>query len=227
MIDYYTARSLGGNTRKISIMLAEGEIEHIVHFMDLARGDQHEPWYARINPHGRIPAIVDHDAPGELALGESGAILVHLAEKIGRFLPTEPRARARTLMWTFWQVGSVGPMFGQWSFFASAAKEKMPMAIDRYRTECLRLLGVLERNLEQSEFVAGDYSIADMALLSWIQPGFAAFEKVTPSNHDRWPQIERWLAAVSLRPAVALAMSRHEGSALSIGRDINQPEAPD
>lgn len=216
MLDYYTVRSLGGNGRKVSIMLAETGLEHRVYFLDLARGDQKADWFTRLNPNGRIPAILDPDVPGGLALGESGAILVHLAEKTGRFLPTEPAARARTLMWTFWQVGGVGPMFGQWSWFASSAPERVQFAVDRYRDECARLMGVLDRALEEREFVAGDYSIADMALLSWVKPGLKGLHTVG-ALAEAFGNVERWIAAIEARPAVRLAMSVPEGSASEIG----------
>jgi GST-like protein len=216
VIDYYTVPALGGNGRKVSIMLAETGLEHVVNFIDLGRGDQHEDWYLAINPNGKIPAIVDHDAPGDLALGESGAILIYLAEKTGQFLPTEAKARACALMWTFWQVGGVGPMFGQWSHFAQAAGEKIPSAITRYRDECRRLLDVLNGNLADKAFVAGDYSIADMALLSWIKPGHKALSGADADAH-RWPHVTRWLGAVQARPAVALAMTKPEGAAARIG----------
>ena len=224
LIDYYTVPSLGGNGRKVSIMLAETGLDHVVNFLDLARGDQNEDWYLAINPNGKIPAIVDHDAPGHFALGESGAILVYLAEKTGRFLPTEPKERARALMWTFWQVGGVGPMFGQWSFFAQTSSEKAPFAIERYRLECQRLLDVLDRNLAASEFVASGYSIADMALLPWIEPGYRALT-TAEANIDRWPQISRWIDAVRKRPGVALALSKPEGSAVRVGQGRFPPQS--
>lgn len=218
MIDYYTARQLGGNTRKVSIMLAESETDHIVHFVDLDAGEQGEQWFTAINPNGRIPAIVDHDAPGELRLGESGAILIHLAEKTGRFLPTDRRLRAQAIQWVFWQVGHVGPTFGQWSYFGSSAPVKVGFAIERFRDEATRLLSVLNRQLLDHEFAAGDFSIADMALYSWIKPGFAALERNRPDLAASWQSIPRWLAAVGGRPKVALAMTKYEGSALRIGR---------
>ena len=216
MLDYYTARSLGGNARKVSIMLAETGVPHRVHFVDLEAGEQRQPWFQAVNPNGRIPAIVDHDVPGGLALGESGAILVHLAEKTGRFLPSEPGPRARVLMWTFWQVGGIGPMMGQWSYFARSAPERVPFAIERYRGECVRLMDVLDRALEDGEFVAGDYSIADMALLSWAKPGLAGLRS-DPRDAGRWAQVERWIETMEARPAVRLAMTRPEGAAAEVG----------
>ena len=129
MIDYYTAKVLGGNARKVSIMLAETGEEHVVHYVDLDKNEQYEPWFKAINPNCKIPAIVDRDVPGGLAVGESGAILIYLAERTGRFLPTRGSGRARVMQWLFWQVGSVGPMAGQLSYFASSAPEKVPFAL--------------------------------------------------------------------------------------------------
>ena len=218
MLDYYTVRSLAGNGRKISIMLAETGLEHRVHFLDLDRGDQRDSWFLAINPNGRIPVIVDHDFPGGLAIGESGAILVHLAEKTGRFLPANAAARAKTLMWTFWQVGAIGPMFGQWAYFARTAPTHMPAAIERYREECRRLLDVLDRQLRDSEYVSGEYSIADMALLPWVRPGMEAFDR-DGNVADRWPSLQRWLLQLTRRPAVELAMRVPEGSAAMVGSE--------
>lgn len=217
MIDYYTAKLLGGNARKVGILLAETGIEHEVHFVDLAKGEQHEPWFRAINPSCKIPAIVDHDAPGRVAFGESGAILIHLAEKAGRFLPARGSERARVLHWLFWQVGSVGPMAGQLSWFANDAPERVPIAVERYLGECQRLLDVLEQGLEGNEYVAGDYSIADMALYSWIKPMHARLPGSAPRVN-----IPRWLATMAARPAVGLVMTKYEGSARRVARDVDR-----
>ncbi len=217
MIDYYTAKSRSGNSRKITIMLAETGVEHVVYYVDLDKNEQYEPWYAAINPNCKIPAIVDHDGPGDLALGESGAILIYLAEKTGRFLPASGPVRAKILQWVFWQVGSVGPMVGQLSYFVNRAPEKVPFAIERYRDECARLLDVLEGGLVGNEYVAGDYSIADMALYSWIKPVHEALGIVDLVN------IPRWLETMAARPAVAIAMTRYEGTALRVGKDVEAP----
>jgi GSH-dependent disulfide-bond oxidoreductase len=224
MIDYYTGKALGGNTRKVTIMLAETGLEHVVHFVDLDTGEQDEPWYREINPHGKIPAIVDHDVDGGLKLGESGAILVHLAEKTGRFLPAAPGPRARVLQWVFWQVGSVGPMAGQLSYFAQRAPAKVDFAIQRYADECRRLLAVLEGQLAGREYIADDYSIADMASYSWIKPIYAALRGANGSGPAaELIHVPRWLATMAARPAVAVAMSRYEGTALRVGRDVAAP----
>lgn len=210
MLDYYTVKSLGGNGRKVSIMLAETGLEHRVHFLDLERGDQNSDSFRAINPNGRIPALIDPDY--DLSLGESGAILVHLAEKTGQFLPTGTKARAQVLMWTFWQVGGIGPMLGQWSYFARVAPEKIGFAIERYRSESERLITVLDHALRSEEFVAGDYSIADMALLSWAEPGLAGLRPEDRGEQD-FPGAWRWVQAMRARPAVMLAMTKPEGSA--------------
>lgn len=224
MIDYYTAKVLGGNARKVSIMLAETGVEHVVNYVDLGKNEQCEPWFRAINPNCKIPAIVDHDVPGNLAFGESGAILVYLAERTGRFLPAKGPDRARVLQWLFWQVGNVGPMAGQLSYFVDSAPEKAPFAIERYRNECVRLLDVLEGGLEGNEYVAGEYSIADMALYSWIRPLYQASARMrAPAQTVELANIPRWLATMSARPAVEIAMTRYEGTALRVGRDIGGP----
>jgi GST-like protein len=224
MLDYYTAKSLGGNSRKVTIMFAETGVEHVVHFVDLRKNEQYEPWYRAINPNCKIPALVDHDVPGGLAFGESGAILIYLAEKTGRFLPARGPERARVLQWLFWQVGSVGPMAGQLSYFVSQAPERIPHAIERYRDECARLLDVLEGGLAGREYVAGEYSIADMALYSWIKPVYEAFVRLQdPPRVAALSQVPRWLATMAARPAVALAMARYEGTASRVGRDVEAP----
>lgn len=211
MLDYYTVKSLGGNGRKVSIMLAETALQHRVHFLDLERGDQNSDSFRAINPNGRIPALIDPDY--DLSLGESGAILVHLAEKTGQFLPSAPKARARVLMWTFWQVGGIGPMLGQWSYFARVAPEKIAFAIERYRSESERLINVLDSALRGEEFIAGEYSIADMALLSWVEPGLAGLRPEDKGQLD-FPCAWRWVKAMRARPAVTLAMTKPEGSAV-------------
>jgi GST-like protein len=224
MIDYYTAKTLGGNARKITIMLAETGLEHDVYFVDLSKGEQGEPWYLAVNPNGKIPAIVDRDVAGSPAIFESGAILVHLAEKTGRFLPTSGPGRPRVLQWLFWQVGGVGPMVGQWSYFAVTAPQKLPFAIERYRDETARLLRVMDTGLVGNEFIAGDYSIADMALYSWIKP---SFEHMRGVRDPEWvadlTNIPRWLASMAARPAVAIAMTKYEGTARRIARDVEAP----
>lgn len=212
MIDYYTARTMFGNSRKVGIMFAETEMEHVVHFVDLERGEQNTPSYLAINPNGRIPAIID----GDLALGESGAILIYLADKCGRFLPSSGARRAKTLQWLFWQTSGVGPMFGQWQYFEQSAPEKIPSATARYRSEATRLLDVLNKRLEGREHVADEYSIADMAMYPWIAPAFALIQAAAPDMTAKWPNIARWIETIASRPAVKIAMASHEGSATRI-----------
>lgn len=223
MIDYYTAKSLGGNTRKVSIMLAETGLEHVVYFVDLDKREQHDAWYRALNANGKIPAIVDHDVGG-LQLAESGAILIYLAEKTGRFLPSSGSARARVFEWLFWQASSLGPMAGQWNYFQRVAPERVPFAIARYRDECARLLGVLNQQLGAHEYVAGDYSIADMMIYSWALPVYRGLRQTAAPGADRaLAELERWLASMQDRPAVALAMSRYEGTAVRVGREVEAP----
>jgi glutathione S-transferase len=219
MIDYYTSKALGGNTRKISIMLAETELPHVVHFIDLKKNVQREPWYLEISPNGLIPAIVDHDVAGRHALAESGAILIYLAEKVGRFLPTTEPGRSRTLQWVFWQVGGIGPTFGRLAHFANDVPERIDFVIRELWEQSLKLMAVLDAQLAKHEFVAGDYSIADMVLLPWIKPGYKGLTSANPSLAEGWTHVARWLDAVGARPAVALAMSRYEGSAVRVGTD--------
>jgi GSH-dependent disulfide-bond oxidoreductase len=222
MIDYYTAKSLGGNTRKITIMLAETGLPHVVYFVDLNKKEQLQDWYRAINKNCKIPAIVDRDIPGGFALSESGAVLVYLAEKTGQFLPATGEGRARVLEWVFWQASALGPMAGQWDYFWRSAPQKVDFAIARYRDECARLLGVLERQLGDHEYVAGDYSIADMMLYSWVLPvhrGLIALPETNLSVADL-RHIPRWLTSMRARPAVELAMTRYEGTALRVGRDV-------
>lgn len=216
MIDYYTARTMFGNSRKVGIMFAETGLEHVVHFVDLERGDQNAPSFLAINPNGRIPAIIDHDVEADLALGESGAILIYLADKCGHFLPSSGRRRAETLQWLFWQTSGIGPIFGQWQYFEQGAPEKIPRAIARYRTEAVRLLDVLDTRLATREHVAGDYSIADMAIYPWVAPAFSLIQAAAPDMTAKWPNIARWIDTIATRPAVRIAMSSHEGSATRI-----------
>jgi GST-like protein len=224
MIDYYTGKSLGGNTRKVTIMLAETELEHVVHFVDLDKNEQYETWYRAINPNSKIPAIVDHDVAGGLKLAESGAILVHLAEKTGRFLPTSGARRSQVLQWVFWQASGLSPMAGQWNYFVQHAPQKVDFAIARYRDECARLLQVMETQLAGNEYVVGEFSIADMMLYSWVVPVYRALLALgEPAWTREFVNIPRWMETMLARPAVRTAMTRYEGTALRIGRDVEAP----
>ena len=194
MIDLYTAATPNG--QKASIALEELELPYEVHALDLGKREQREEPYLKINPNGRIPAIVDRDE-GDFAVFESGAILIYLAEKTGRLLPTDVKGRSVAIQWLMFQMGGVGPMQGQAGVFFRYAPEKIPFAIDRYQRETRRLYEVLERRLQEVEYLAGDYSIADVATFPWVR------------SHD-WvgvtveglPAVQRWLAAVEARPAV-------------------------
>jgi glutathione S-transferase len=198
VIDLYTAPTPNG--RKASIALEEMALPYRVIAVDLAAGEQKTPAFLAINPNGRIPAIVDRDA-GDFPVFESGAILVWLAEKCGRFLPAEAKPRSEVLQWLFFQVGGVGPMQGQANVFYRYAEEKVPFAIARYQREVRRLFEVYDRRLAAHEFLAGDYSIADMATWPWIISHDWSGVPVEGLEH-----LQRWLQAVGERPAVRRGM---------------------
>jgi GST-like protein len=194
MIDLYTAPTPNG--WKASIMLEETGLPYRVTPIELGKLVQKEAWYLKINPNGRIPTIVDRDED-DFAVFESGAILVYLAEKSGKFLPTDVKGRSRVMQWLMFQMGGVGPMQGQANVFFRYAPEKIPFAIDRYQKETRRLYEILDRQLAESEFLAGDYSIADIATWPWVLiHGWSGVEVEGLEN------LERWLEAVGERPAV-------------------------
>jgi glutathione S-transferase/GST-like protein len=194
MIDLYTAATPNG--WKVSILLEELGLPYEVHVLDLRSGAQKEPWFTAINPNGRIPAIVDHEE-NDFAVFESGAIMVYLAEKTGRLMPADPKGRSLVMQWLMFQMGGVGPMMGQANVFTRYFPEELPSVIDRYRREGRRLFEVLDGHLANNEWLAGDYSIADIANWSWAQtypwPGIS----VEGLDH-----LQRWLAAIAARPAV-------------------------
>lgn len=194
MIDLYTAATPNGH--KVSIALEEMALPYEVHALSLTRGDQKQPEFLAINPNGRIPAIVDRDV-GDLAVFESGAILIYLAEKTGKFLPADVRARSRVIQWLMFQMGGVGPMMGQANVFFRYAPEKIPYAIGRYQREVRRLFEVLDRRLGEAEYLAGDYSIADMATWPWVRGHDWAGVGV-----DGLGNLQRWLRDIGERPAV-------------------------
>jgi len=198
MIDLYSSPTPNG--RKVSLALEEMQLPYTLHAIDLAKLQQKEPWFLAINPNGRIPAIVDR-GNGDFAVFESGAILIYLAEKTGQFLPTEPKARSQVLQWLMFQMGGVGPMMGQANVFYRYAPEKIPFAIERYQREGSRLFGVLDGQLAQHEYLAGDYSIADMATYPWVAIHEWSGIDITPFAH-----LTRWLAAIAQRPAVQRGM---------------------
>ncbi|HEY4560075.1 MAG TPA: glutathione binding-like protein [Lysobacter sp.] len=202
MIDlYYWATPNGYKPR---LLLEEAGLEYRIIPVDIRAGDQFKPEFLAIAPNNRIPAIVDHEPAdrGEpVSLFESGAILLYLADKIGRFIPTDVRGRAETLQWLFWQMGGLGPMAGQNGHFNVYAPEKVPYAIDRYTRETARLYGVLDKRLADREFVAGnEYTIADMAIYPWIVP-----HEAHKQNLADFPNLARWFAQVGEREATKKA----------------------
>ena len=195
MIELFTAATPNG--WKISIALEELALPYTVRPIALSKLEQKEEWFLQINPNGRIPAIVDH-GNDDFAVFESGAILIYLAEKTGKLLPTEIKARSRVLQWLMFQMGGVGPMMGQANVFFRYAPEKIPYAIDRYQREVRRLFEVMERALAGNPYIGGnEYSIADISLWSWVS-GYAW----SGVSIDGLPQLQRWLDLVGARPAV-------------------------
>jgi GST-like protein len=201
MIDLYYWPTPNGH--KITIFLEETGLVYRIMPVDIAKGDQFKPDFLAISPNNRMPAIVDHapaDGGAEIALFESGAILLYLAEKTGRLLPDDMRGRLRVLQWLFWQVGGLGPMAGQNHHFGKYAPARIPYAIDRYNKETARLYGVLDRELAKGPFIAGEYSIADIACYPWIVPHHDQGQDL-----DDFPRLKRWFESIRSRPAVARA----------------------
>ncbi len=194
MIDLYTAATPNGH--KASCTLEELGLPYEVHALDLAAGEQRSEAYLAINPNGRIPAIVDREA-GNLAVFESGAVMIYLAEKTGRLLPTDIAGRARVIQWLMFQMGGIGPMMGQANVFFRYFPEKIQPAIDRYQNECRRLFEVLDRRLGESEWLADDYSIADIANWCWVRT-----YKWSGVSRDGLEHLDRWLSAMKERPAL-------------------------
>ncbi|HMW17114.1 MAG TPA: glutathione S-transferase N-terminal domain-containing protein [Accumulibacter sp.] len=194
MIDLYTAATPNGH--KISIALEELALPYRVQVIDLAAGEQKQPWFLAINPNGRIPAIVDRHAD-DLAVFESGAILIYLAEKTGQLLPQDVAGRSRVIQWLMLQMGGVGPMMGQANVFYRYFPEKIQPAIDRYQAECRRLFGVLDGHLTHHEFLAGAYSIADIAHWAWVRT-----YRWSGLDIADFPHLQRWLEQIRNRPAV-------------------------
>jgi glutathione S-transferase len=194
MIDLYTWTTPNG--RKVSIALEEMALPYTVHPIALKTGAQKAPEFLAINPNGRVPAIVDRDE-GDFAVFESGAILIYLAEKTGRFLPTERKARSITLQWLMWQMGGLGPMHGQANVFNRYFPEKLPSVIKRYQDETRRLFTVMDTRLADHAYLAGDYSIADMACWPWVMQHDWAGVPI-----DDLPHLSRWVADLGARKAV-------------------------
>ena len=194
MIELFTAATPNG--WKASITLEELALPYEVRRIDFDKREQKEPWYLKINPNGRIPTIVDHDNDG-FAVFESGALMIYLAEKAGKLLPKDVKGRSLVIQWLMFQMGGIGPMMGQANVFYRYAPERIPYAIERYQREVRRLLEVLDTRLADNEFLAGDYSIADIANWSWVR-GY----KWSGVTLDGLSQLSRWLDAIGKRPAV-------------------------
>ncbi len=202
MIDLYTWATPNG--RKVSIMLEECELPYRTHAIDIGKGDQHGAHFVAINPNGRIPAIVDADGPDgrPFKLFESGAILLYLAKKAGRLLPRDERRQFEALQWLMFQMGGVGPMFGQTHHFLRAAPEPVPYGIERYSRETRRLYAVMDAHLKKHDFLADEYSVADVATYPWV----ARHEWHQVALED-FPAVKRWFETIGARPAVQRGMA--------------------
>ncbi|QJE73245.1 glutathione S-transferase family protein [Aerophototrophica crusticola] len=195
MIDLYTAPTPNGH--KVSCTLEELGLPYTVHALDLSKGVQKEPWFLAINPNGRIPAIVDREA-GDFAVFESGAIMVYLAERTGRLMPTDPKGRSLVMQWLMFQMGGIGPMMGQANVFFRYWHETYQPAIDRYQKESHRLFTVLDGRLAEHEWLAGDFSIADIANWCWVRT-----HRWSGVELEGLPHLTRWVDAIAARPACA------------------------
>lgn len=194
MLELLTSETPNG--WKIAIMLEELGVPYKVTRIALGEGVQKQAWYLAFNPNGRIPTLIDHDEDG-FAVFESGAILLYLAEKFGRFIPGDPRGRSRVVQWLMWQMSGLGPMMGQATVFNRYFEEKLPAVIDRYVRESRRLFGVMDGQLAKGDYLAGDYSIADIACFPWV-----CGHDWVGVEIDDFPHLQRWLARIAERPAV-------------------------
>ncbi|MGV3728444.1 glutathione S-transferase family protein [Hydrogenophaga sp.] len=210
MIDLYTAATPNGH--KVSIALEELGLPYRLKVLNLTEGEQRQPDYLKINPNGRIPAIVDHEADG-FAVFESGACLIYLAEKTGQLMPADVKGRSRVLQWLMFQMGGIGPMMGQANVFFRYFPEKIPAAIDRYQGECKRLFRVLDGHLADHEYLAGDYSIADIANWAWVRT-----HRWSGVELDDLPHLKRWRDAIRARPAVQRGIEQ-PASKVDLSRD--------
>jgi GST-like protein len=205
VIDVYTWTT--GNSRKIPIFLEEAGVPYRLHMIDIRNGEQFKPEFVAICPNSKVPAIVDQDGPGgkPLSLFESGAILIYLGDKYGKFIGNDAAARYRVIEWVMFQMANVGPMFGQANHFLNKTPEKIPYAINRYVKEAARLYKVLDKRLGDFEYLAGDYSIADMTTYVWLR---------NPTHQDQtldhYPNVKRWFNAIYTRPAVQRAHQKVE-----------------
>jgi len=196
------------NGHKITLFLEEAGLDYQIHPVNISTGDQFKPDFLKISPNNRMPAIIDRapaDGGDPVSIFESGAILLYLAEKTGKFLPKDIRGRQNVLEWLFWQVGGLGPMAGQNHHFSQYAPEKLPYAIDRYKNETNRLYGVLNGQLAGRDYIAGDYSIADMASYPWIVP-----HERQGQNLDDFPHLKAWFERIKARPATIRAYEKGE-----------------
>ena len=202
MIELYTWPTPNGH--KVHIMLEETGTPYNVHAIDIGAGDQFKPEFLKISPNNKMPAMVDTDGPGgkPFALAESGAMLFYLASKTGKFLPTDLRLRWQVMQWVMFQMGHIGPMLGQAHHFLQYAPEKIEYAMNRYRNEANRLYGVVDRQLEKNEWVAGgEYTIADMSIMPWLR-----FPERQGVNIDDYPRLRKWRDRIAARPAVKKAL---------------------
>jgi GST-like protein len=200
MIELFTAATPNGY--KISIALEELGLAYEIRVIDFTRLEQREPWFLAINPNGRIPAIIDR-GHGDFVVFESGAILIYLAEQTGRLMPSDPKGRSLVLQWLMFQMGGIGPMMGQANVFYRYFPEKIQPAIDRYHAEVKRLFRVLDGRLERHEYLAGDYSIADIANWAWVRTW-----KWSGVPIDDLPNLSRWVAQIRERPAVQAGLQK-------------------
>jgi GST-like protein len=209
------------NGQKVRIFCEEAGLEYKIVPVDIAKGDQFKAEFLAISPNNRMPAIVDHapkDGGAPISIFESGAILIYLAEKTGKFIPTDTRGRSDVIQWLMWQMANLGPMAGQNGHFNTYAPEKIPYAIDRYVKETNRLYGVLDRQLKDNEFITGTYSIADMACYPWIVPYERHKQDIT-----EFPNLKRWFETIRARPAVQYCYEH--GEAMRAGHTLMTDEA--
>ncbi len=212
MIDLYTDSTPNG--WKVSVMLEEIGMEYTTHHVDIMIGAQKEDWFLKLCPNGRIPAIVDRDND-DISIFESGAIMLYLAKKSGQLMPRDDKGESRVTQWLMFQMAGIGPMMGQANVFYRYAPEQIPYAIDRYQRECRRLFEVLDRRLRDHEYLAGDYSIADIANWSWVRTYKWSGVSIEGLSH-----LERWLKTIRARPAVERGKDVPER--LDLGKDAEE-----
>ena len=205
MIELYTWDTPNG--QKIPVMLEECGLPYTLQPVDISKGEQDSPAFRAINPNGKIPAIVDRRPDGDVTVFESGAILIYLAERSGKLMPAEPAQRTACLSWLFWQIGGLGPMVGQWGFFSRQKDAPNPPALQRYFDESVRLLSVLDARLGVAPYLAGDYSIADIACYTWAKGGLRTIGEKHPQVPTQFANLNRWIAQIDARPAVQAGMN--------------------